>query len=592
MGRFVGPELSKKIEAIMFEDWSSSPEEQFLRNELVRYVPQLIGKPDTFIKEFIEYQRAVRLDGVMPRVGTVIASFNPSFTDSVDLIEVSARKQGKVIYTRASIKENGYRMQLHLGIRGMSAFTRQFTSFDLRMFPELRKTFAKLPVMIGDLELVARNHKHLASFNVVQWRIPQSCWPKWNEKKLPDAAIEKYLQDEALFKNGQSYFNTELMLAFHGLYAIAHPSTWNSSREEQMESLVSFCGVPVDFMQMDSHLTALELFVREKGLNARVVEMFVPENHRDLVKYVKENEKKGLEGTCIVQSVWESGKQVVAGRSVKVKTYETIDTALLGLYLRKKSDGMTEGNVTGALLGLYDETLGVYVPATKVNLDPVGVQIKTPGQKSRLEKLRVDIISSVILKVDAGSEVCTLYDAFLLEGAQLLKYLFNDIEFKFDIEKVLEELPLRSDLLSLFQQYVENREVYLKRKAKHKTSAQKYIVQHIEFFQAIDKLDEKSQKRFFRYFSECSKIRKVSSKLLKPQVVVSTKFPTIIETQVFDLSWGVSPFPAGFHSWYFNSFRFNNVFAEVVRHDKSSTTDFTTIRSIVEKNTPNKKKLK
>ena len=65
MGRFVSPELGKKIQGVMFGDsFGTTPRELFLREELVRYVPQLIGKPDQAIAEFIEYQRAVYLLGV------------------------------------------------------------------------------------------------------------------------------------------------------------------------------------------------------------------------------------------------------------------------------------------------------------------------------------------------------------------------------------------------------------------------------------------------------------------------------------------------------------------------------------------------
>ena len=456
--------------------------------------------------------------------------------------------------------------------------------------------------MIGDAELVNKRHKHLAGFNRVQLRIPnQAYWPKPGQEHINSQLLSQYLTDESLFSGGVSLPDTELTLAFHGLYAIAHPDTWEKSPEEQHDSLISLCKLPIDFKEIDRLLDLLDDYFQERGLNARVVERFIPKTHKELAVYVESNDLKGLEGTCIVQSVWdEQGKPVVGGRSIKVKRYETLDCALLGLYLRDKEIGALTDNITGAMVGLYDPMHGVYLPATKVNLDPNGVQIKTPGQRERLTALRAELASIVTDgRVVENEKIYTLYDTFLLEGALLIKYLFGSKEPGFSVDQVLVDMPVRSDLISLFELYKDtSKRLRLatfgnspKKKAKPATVGEKFIFANEAFFKAVSDLDIGAWRRFMAYFSKVKTIREVSAKLVKPQVLVDTAKPIILEIQVFDLSWGVSPYAAGFHSWYCTSFRLNNVFAERVRHDKDTTTDSATIHGIARKNTVRKKRL-
>lgn len=92
------------------------------------------------------------------------------------------------------------------------------------------------------------------------------------------------------------------------------------------------------------------------------------------------------------------------------------------------------------------------------------------------------------------------------------------------------------------------------------------------------------------YFSKASAISATSRKLVTPDRVVSASDPIILETRVFSIRWGESPFPAGFHSWYCDSFVFENVFAERVRQDKKDTTDFEVIHDFCRKRTPRKKR--
>ncbi len=600
MSRFVSPELTGKVQAVMFGDNFKTPEERFLQVELARYVPQLVGKTDQEVTAFMQYQWDVYIAGKLPVIGTPIASLNPTFVDSLDLIQV--HQTGRQVYTRASIKENGYRAQIHADVSSLSSFTRQFTRYDWHMFPELWELRDKLPVMIGDAELVNKRHKHLAGFNRVKLRIPnQTYWPKPGQEHIDSKLLGQYLADQTLFDGVVSLPDTELTLAFHGLFAIAHPDTWGKDRHQQLESMISLCKLPIDYKEIDRLLDLLGEYFLKHNLNARVVERFVPKTHKELAVYVESNDEKGLEGTCVVQSLRdEQGIPVVGGRSIKIKKYENLDCALLGLYLRDKEEGLLTDNITGAMVGLYDPVLGVYLPAAKVNLDPNGVQIKTNGQRERLTGLRAELASLVTDgHVVEDDKIYTLYDAFLLEGALLIKYLFNGKSPGFSVDKVLADLPVRSDLVSLFELYAGAKERVLlqsyghcisKKKAKPATVAEKFLFANEAFFKAINSLDPAKQKRFIDYFSKVKKIREVSAKLVKPQVLVDTRNPIILETQVFDLSWDTSPFAAGFHSWFCNSFRFNNVFAEQVRNDKKTTTDFATIHGIARKNTVRKKK--
>lgn len=586
MSRFVASDTSERIKALMFGETTSDSRTDFLRNEISRYIPQLVGKTEEEILDFVRYQEGVYLEGKLPEIGRPIASLNPTFVDSMEAIQFSA-SSGKV-YTRASVKENGYRMQLHVGESDCKAFTRQFTKFDLRMFPELKDAFSKLPVMIGDAELVNRKHRHLAGFNRVQLRIPnQTYWPKPNEEGLSEEFLSGYLADKTLFSGGEVRPDLELTLVFHGVFAIADPSTWDKPRNVQMQHMISFCHLPVNYKSVDAILDLLATYMQQHSLATRVVERFIPQNPNQLRRYVDTNRELGYEGTCVVQTVWKRGKLIVGPRSVKIKAYETLDCVLLGLYLGRSSVGILEENITGALVGLYDESLGVYLSAAKVNLDPEGVQIKTSGQKERLEELRKELLGIIPGRIKPDQKVHTLYDTFLMQGKILMKYIFGEEKAShISFEEVLDNLPLRSDLLSLYEMFVADKKDFCGRTLKLKTVPQKFINQHLAFFEALDELEEKDKKRFLKYFGKVKQIKSTSIKLIQPQVVIDTTSPIILETQVFDIKWGASPYPAGFHSWFGNSFRFNNCFAERVRHDKATTTDYLTVHSLARVNTP------
>lgn len=589
MGRFVTDVVSERIEEIMFFGWGDSPRERFLKVELRRYIPQLTGKTPQEIRAFVDYQRSLYIDGAMPVVGQAIASLNPTFCDSPEAIKI--KKAGHQIYTRASVKVNGYRCQLHCGISEDRAYTRQFTQYDLRMFPELAEVINSLPLMIGDAELSNSHFHHLAGFNRVQMRFPKGnkFWPKHGSDGLDQIVLQEYLADQQIFPGGRLSEELELSLIFHGLFAISDPSTWHMPREEQAKHMISLCRLPIDYRLIDSLLDQLGEFIKSKALtNAGIVEQKIIASGKELAIYLEEKEKAQEEGICIVQSIrTESGQPVMGGRSIKIKKYETIDAVLLGLYLKKGRELVPE-NISGALLGLYDSNLNEYLPAMKVNLDPNGPQIKTAGQRERLIALTQEIIESVSQSIDPDGKVVTLYDAYLIEGAYILRQLIGD-DHGVDLEQLLFDLPRGHDLISLLKLYWSHLQSYWSPKKKF-NAAETFINENLKLFQLLAFLDKERYQRFAKYFSRARDIKATSAKLIKPQAVIDLSRPVVLEAQVFDLKYGPCAMAAGFHSWYCDSFILTNCFAERVRYDKSTTTDYATVQDLCRRYTARRRR--
>jgi hypothetical protein len=587
MGKFVTVDMAERVAKTMFENFSDTPGENFLKRELERYIPQFMSMNEDRVREFVAYQKAIYLGYEMPVIGRVIACLNPSFADSIDKILIE--KSGLSVYTRASVKENGYRFQLHRGVDKVQAYTRQFTSYDLRMFPELLETFDRLPLIIGDVELVNKKFAHLAGFNRIERRIPGiRYWPKNGSDKLPDSLIESYLADRELFRDGFPLEDLELTLSFHGIFAIAEPYTWHLSREEQAKNMLTLCPLPVDYLFIDDVLDHLDDYLREHSLNGRVVKRRIIKSGSALKAFIKSSEDEGLEGICIHQTCYDkSGKRTFdAGKSVKVKKYETIDMALMGLYLKKKADGLSAENVSGALLGLFDCALGVFLPALKVNLDSSGPQVKTSGQKERLEMLKAEILCSTGDRIAENGSLYDLQDVYLMQGERVIKYLMKG-KFEFDLERILAEIPRGHNLLSLLSIYWKDRGRF-ETLIKKPKAPEKFILNNLDFVKAIVGLDDLARIKFFDYFSRAAEIKRVSSKLVKPQIIFDLGDPLIVEARVFDIKWGLNPYPAGFHSWYGNSFLFQNAFAEKLRLDKSTVTDYGSIYDLARKNTVKK----
>mgnify|MGYP007026535933 CR=1 FL=1 len=600
MGKFINADKAEVVQQLMFGDFNRSlPREKFLMEEFERYIPQLAGRTPAEIADFIGYQRGVYLEGKMPVVGRPIASLNPRFIGSLD--EMLFDFPDGRVYTRASTKENGYRFQFHRAPRVTKAFTRQFTPYDLLMFPDLTETFKRLPVMIGDAEIANAVHKHLAGFHRVELRIPAQggYWPKQGSDTISDALLAEYLKNPVLFHEwGVVHPDLRLTLIFHGLFAISDPETWEEPLEVQAEHMISLCNLPVDYEKVDYLLGKLRTYCTFHNLNARIAELKPIESRLKLKEFIALKEAEDHEGVCVVQSGWKSGKAVMMDHAVKVKKYETIDTAVLGLYLRNPNIGLSEENVIGCLVGLYDHSLQRYLPATKLNLDPMGVQVKNNEQRKRLIGLRKELVGLTMGKKERDEletgQFTTLLHTFMLQGAHVLKYLAPDFASEIMQQcciRMLAALPRGKTVVQLYELYRKHAELYEhwqeRGKIPNKTQVDKHLREFTGVYHRINQLDRASKKRFLGYFSRANEVKATSAKMLRPQILINPNVdPIIIETQVFDLTWGTSPYPAGFHTWYCHSFRFNNAYPERIRFDKSTTTDYQTIYDLARRNTP------
>ncbi|MBI5389973.1 hypothetical protein HZB02_00615 [Candidatus Woesearchaeota archaeon] len=597
MGRIIQETVSGRIATILFHEFGENATDHVLRKELERYIPQFVDAPASEIADFATYQRAVRLEGQLPEMGRPIASLNPTFVDSLEGIHLKA--QGLRVYSRASVKENGYRMQLHNDVALASAFTRQFTPYDLRMFPELTPFFDQIPVMIGDAELINASYPHLAGFNRVETRIPSiSYWPKEGDR-IDDALLQRYLADHRLFKEGMPTDEFRMTLAFHGLFAIADPTTWESPREEQRRHIISLTPLPVDYEQVDDLLDRLAVYFQHREIPFRVVERQCIDHVHQLDAYVRKNRDCGLEGTVVVQSAQdEKGKGSFRfAKSIKLKNYETIDAAVLGFFLHDPHQPLSAENLKAAMLGLYDPAHDAYLAACKVNLDPEGVQIKTAGQKERLLRLRQDLAEMGASRVATDRSLTTLLEIYHAEaelnGDRVLGNGYGAL-----LVEALVNLPRRKTMSQLVDHYLHHEQEFLAGDLGRKTrdsATDRWIASYRSVLEKISERWEDAPpmaKELRDYLDHYPNIKQVSKRFIPPDLVLEVSKPLLVEAQVFDISWSLNPFPAGFHSWYCDSFHFNNCFAERIRHDKSTTTDYGTIYALARRNSvkPMKKK--
>lgn len=98
--------------------------EEFLQQELVRYIPQLVGKTDEEIMHFVDYQKGIYLQGNLPEFGRPIASLNPTFTDSTEAISFST--SGGWAHNEAGKKYGKKEMSFRQTIHGKSRSDRGF----------------------------------------------------------------------------------------------------------------------------------------------------------------------------------------------------------------------------------------------------------------------------------------------------------------------------------------------------------------------------------------------------------------------------------------------------------------------------------
>ncbi len=599
MGQFMADEQRARIESLMFEDFGDTLSERLLRAELGRYVEEFgRNDPDEVILDFAQYQREVYVEGKTPKLGRMIACLNPTFISRPESIRLS--HNGKRVWTTASIKENGFRMQLHVGPHegfthpNITAVTRQFTPYDLRLFPELHKTLDQLPVMIGDAELINQRHSHLAGFNRIQARLPGATyWPRKGSIGVESELLQQYFAQDDLFdETGQPRDDFKVTLSFHSLFAIAHPDSWNLPRDQQLAALESFSHLPKNYREVHSMLDQLASYIDGRGLNAHIVQRERIRDKKKLIAYVRRAESRKLEGICVAQYL-EGDEGGEFAKTIKIKNYETVDAVVLGAYVRQGQKDLRNDTLAGALLGIYDPTLGRYVPAFKVNLDSSGKQIKTEDQAGRLDALRQELMELLPSRIDTESSLVLLKDVYLEYGQRLLRKTIGETTVReaigrVDIELFFDSLPRGQDLLKLYETYKNAKDDFdggLKGIKASSPQRDQFIYTNKLLFDSLHRLETQDKDGFRKmehYFSIWPDIIKKSTAFPSPQLLISTAEPIVLEAKVFDLKYNSCAFPIGFDPVRRVSLHLTNCFAERVRHDKKMTTDLGTIAQIAE----------
>lgn len=156
---------------------------------------------------------------------------------------------------------------------------------------------------------------------------------------------------------------------------------------------------------------------------------------------------------------------------------------------------------------------------------------------------------------------------------------------------MFREMPLKTNPEGLCEAYNRDMEKYDSGKGL-KTSKDRWIHQYRGTLRAIYELGQSEGKKektryrdVCRYFKCYPEIKELSKKLVRPQFVLDTTEPIIIEARVFDIILKDNPYPAGFHSFMKRTFHFNNLYAERIRHDKNTTTLYKTLFEIAKQNT-------
>jgi hypothetical protein len=453
------------------------------------------------------------------------------------------------------------------------------------MFPELQPIFDILPVMIGDAELINAHYNHLAGFHRVEKRIPNiNYWPEYGTDHINDLLLEKYFSNSSLFSNGTVKKSFELTLAFHGIFVIADQDTGDLPKEEQMKHLIPLTKLPIDYELNDYYLSLLEKRLREKGSTARAVERHRMYSQEDLQHFYDLTIKKHLEGICIVQTARDlkTGNLTFdVGKRMKMKNYETADLALLGIYTTDDAP-VTKETIVSGLLGIYDQDLGCYLPAVKVNLNPKGEQIKTAGQKDRLMALRQEIYE--LLEAKTRTEpLVSVYDVFCKIIPKKISELLGIPFTENNIHQLLETMPYGKNFDKVFELYQANTE-YFHAGIKKPNKTETYILDNLDLFAAILSKSRKDRNTLCSLLTQAKEIKSLR-KIEQPNILLDTESPIILEARLFDITNGQSPFAAGFDENSLDSFKIKNAFADHIRYDKLTTTDVETIAKIAKRNT-------
>lgn len=254
-------------------------------------------------------------------IGKPIESMNPVFLGAADdaLYNQILKEHGGS--TLAEIKQDGYRLQIHKNGDAVRAFTRSLNEVNLGIFPELQKTLQGLPNCILDSEVTGEGLVGYAGFKPIKKRF---------RSNISSKNLEKYLQSGLV-----TDFPVELTV-FDTLY-------WE--------------GKPLLNLPLTERRKITENILEER-LSPSTQRKF--SNPKDLEKWFTELVQKNYEGLVCKNptSLYLPGKETTEW--IKLKRAETLDLAVLGVYMDGKE-------ISQVLCGPYNEAELRYETLAKVN---------------------------------------------------------------------------------------------------------------------------------------------------------------------------------------------------------------------------------
>ena len=256
---------------------------------------------------------------------TPIESMNPLYLGNSDsLYEEVLEKQGG--NTRAEIKEDGYRLQIHKKGEEIRGYTRSLNSVEMRLFPELTKSLSKLPDCILDSELTGAKGVGHQGFQAVQKRF---------RHKIDEQGLESYLISSRLSEHPLhlKVFDT---LYWEGASLLDLPLRERRSFTER-----------VDLTNVNP---STQYNIKSSGELQGLFQKLVNQQYEGLVCKRPD-------------SLYLPGKRT--NDWIKLKRAETYDLAVLGVYL-------TTGKLSSILCGTRNSE-GNYETLTKVNARSEGL---------------------------------------------------------------------------------------------------------------------------------------------------------------------------------------------------------------------------
>jgi DNA ligase-1 len=254
-------------------------------------------------------------------IGNPIESMNPVFLGVPDdaLYNQILKEHGGS--TLAEIKQDGYRLQIHKKGDRVRAFTRSLNEVNLGIFPELQRTLQGLPNCILDSEITGQGLVGYAGFKPIKKRF---------RSKMSPQNLEKYLQSGLV-----TDFPVELTV-FDTLH-------WE--------------GKPLLNLPLTERRKITENILEER-LSPSTQRRF--SNPHELEKWFIELVQENYEGLVCKNptSIYLPGKET--NELIKLKRAETLDLAVLGVY-------MDEKGISQVLCGSYNDSESRYETLAKVN---------------------------------------------------------------------------------------------------------------------------------------------------------------------------------------------------------------------------------